>query len=369
MLVVDLMHEFELGIWKAIFAHLIRLLYAVVPGGRMVTELDRRFSNLLNLDTPLDNFLRFRQVPTFGRGTIRRFSENASEMKKMAARNYEDLLQVSRTLITLTITDLDHTIQCAIPTFEGLLPSPHNEIVLTVLFRLAEWHALAKLRMHTESTLTYMESVTTVIGRELRKFVNITCSSFSTVELPKETAARGRKCTREQAKGSTSAPTMPATGKSGKPKPKRKKLNLSTYKIHALPDYPRTIRMFGTTDSYSTQTVSTMPSTRERQNSVSVDRVSVNIVESSDSTDALTKILPSNKSHGTNDGRHESYGRSEPPATMLQDLTHTMSNSRKAMHCRTQIRLYITIFRTQGNMEKICFPSRSSSPMIQQPRS
>ena len=38
-------------------------------------------------------------------------------------------------------------------------------------------------------------------------------------------------------------------------KPKSKTLNLSTYKFHALGDYVRTIRLFGTTDSYSTQTV------------------------------------------------------------------------------------------------------------------
>ena len=43
MLVVDLMHEFELGIWKAIFTHLVRLLYAAGPGGRLVAELDRRY--------------------------------------------------------------------------------------------------------------------------------------------------------------------------------------------------------------------------------------------------------------------------------------------------------------------------------------
>jgi hypothetical protein len=43
MLVVDLMHEFELGVWKRIFAHLIRLLYAAAPAGRLVTELDRRY--------------------------------------------------------------------------------------------------------------------------------------------------------------------------------------------------------------------------------------------------------------------------------------------------------------------------------------
>jgi hypothetical protein len=42
MLVVDLMHEFELGIWKAVFIHLIRILYAAGPGGRLVAELDRR---------------------------------------------------------------------------------------------------------------------------------------------------------------------------------------------------------------------------------------------------------------------------------------------------------------------------------------
>ena len=42
MLVVDLMHEFELGVWKATFIHLIRLLYAAAPGGPLVTELNRR---------------------------------------------------------------------------------------------------------------------------------------------------------------------------------------------------------------------------------------------------------------------------------------------------------------------------------------
>jgi hypothetical protein len=43
MLVVDLMHEFELGVWKAIFSHLIRLLHAAAPSGRLVAELDRRY--------------------------------------------------------------------------------------------------------------------------------------------------------------------------------------------------------------------------------------------------------------------------------------------------------------------------------------
>jgi hypothetical protein len=43
MLVVDLMHEFELGTWKAVFTHLIRILYVVEPSGQLVAELDGRY--------------------------------------------------------------------------------------------------------------------------------------------------------------------------------------------------------------------------------------------------------------------------------------------------------------------------------------
>ena len=42
----------------------------------------------------LNVFLRFRDVPTFGRGTIRRFANNVSEMKKLAGRDFENILQV-----------------------------------------------------------------------------------------------------------------------------------------------------------------------------------------------------------------------------------------------------------------------------------
>jgi hypothetical protein len=41
MLVVDLMHEFELGVWKALFIHLIRILNAVDKS--LVHEMDRRY--------------------------------------------------------------------------------------------------------------------------------------------------------------------------------------------------------------------------------------------------------------------------------------------------------------------------------------
>jgi hypothetical protein len=40
MLVVDILHDFELGVWKALFIHLLRMLYAVDK--ILVHELDRR---------------------------------------------------------------------------------------------------------------------------------------------------------------------------------------------------------------------------------------------------------------------------------------------------------------------------------------
>ena len=44
MMVVDLMHEFELGVWKTLFTHLIRILYAVSERpGALVDELNSRY--------------------------------------------------------------------------------------------------------------------------------------------------------------------------------------------------------------------------------------------------------------------------------------------------------------------------------------
>lgn len=170
-------------------------------------------------------------------------------------------------------------------------------MVITLLYRLAEWHALAKLRMHTENTLECLETSTNSIGRELRKFRDTTMKSFKCQELPKETATRLRRRERARANKAhtntetpanpgtqvnTETPTNPGaqsdpeapvnlgtnanqgrhiddTQKDPTPAPKPKILNLFTYKFHALGDYVRTIRLFGTTDSYSTQIVSFHP--------------------------------------------------------------------------------------------------------------
>ena len=42
MLVVDLMHEFELGVWRTTFKYIIGVLHAASPGGDAVIQLNRR---------------------------------------------------------------------------------------------------------------------------------------------------------------------------------------------------------------------------------------------------------------------------------------------------------------------------------------
>lgn len=54
-----------------------------------------RISSLLANELSISHsYLRFRQVPTFGNGVIRKFANNTSEMKRLAARDFEDILQV-----------------------------------------------------------------------------------------------------------------------------------------------------------------------------------------------------------------------------------------------------------------------------------
>jgi hypothetical protein len=137
--------------------------------------------------------------------------------------------------------------QCAMPVFEGLFPADHDAIVQSLLYRFAQWHALAKLRMHSDTTLSLLEETFKTLSRKLRKFRDFTCAAFSAVELPKERAARERKAAREGS-GSDNA----SAGIGGR---KVKKFNLNTYKFHAMGDYLQSIRLFGTVDSFTSQIV------------------------------------------------------------------------------------------------------------------
>ncbi|GJJ11230.1 hypothetical protein Clacol_005462 [Clathrus columnatus] len=205
--IVDFLHEIELGVWKALFTHLIRILHTTHE--TKVQELNRRY----------------RLIPTFGRDIIRRFANNVAEMKKLAARDFEDILQ------------------CSIPAFEGLFSDPLDRLIQDILFVFCSWHGICKLRLHTEKTLHSLEILTQALGRCFRQFNSITADMII-MELPREASARNRRQIQTASEGSRNI--NPGSLKC-------KTLNLSTYKFHLIGDYVTTICQFGTIESYSTQ--------------------------------------------------------------------------------------------------------------------
>lgn len=166
------------------------------------------------------------------------------------------------TILFVRASHLHAVGQCAIPAFECLLPPVHDKIVLDLLFELATFHSLAKLRLHTERTLRDLEASTTRLGAELRRFKKSVGDAYLTRELKSETAARGRR--------KAALATKPKRGAAPEKQPeaecsdpieipqrgKVKKFNMNTYKTHALGDYVRYIRLFGTSDGWSSQNVS-----------------------------------------------------------------------------------------------------------------
>ena len=107
--------------------------------------------------------------------------------------------------------------------------------------------------MHTDKSLEVLEVVSGSLGSQLRIFTHDTCSAFSTRELRREAESRRRRQAREGTRDMTQNKGTPTTV-SGERRPRL--LNLRMYKLHALGDYAAHIRLYGTTDSYSTQVVS-----------------------------------------------------------------------------------------------------------------
>ena len=124
-----------------------------------------------------------------------------------------------------------------------------------LLFDLAHWHGLAKLRMHIDPTVDVLSQVTTSFGNSLRAFKERTCEVFPTRELERERDARKRRQEKSAANTVQGSADLKAKKRASNTREPRQ-LNLKTYTHHALGDYPDTIRRVGTTDSYSTQPVS-----------------------------------------------------------------------------------------------------------------
>jgi hypothetical protein len=122
-----------------------------------------------------------------------------------------------------------------------------------LLFTCVHWHALAKLRTHTDLTLDILDIITVQLGAAFRAFVRNTCPAFDARELHREADSRKRRQQKKAAEGGSSGLTAVA---SSDDECRKKTFNLERYKYHALGDYADTIRRLGTTDSFSTEPVS-----------------------------------------------------------------------------------------------------------------
>ncbi|KAK7456333.1 hypothetical protein VKT23_010580 [Stygiomarasmius scandens] len=138
-------------------------------------------------------------------------------------------------------------LQISIPVFEGLVPE-QNKPILDLLFDLCIFHCLAKFRLHSNESLQMLDERTTELGKSLQSFEEQVCMVYDTQEIPKETAARSCRNAKKANEGNNKGKRKAADAE-----PTRKAFNLSTYKIHALGHYVQFIRLYGTTDNYTTQ--------------------------------------------------------------------------------------------------------------------
>jgi hypothetical protein len=114
-------------------------------------------------------------------------------------------------------------------------------VVQSLLYRFTQWHALTKLRVHSESTLSFL--------KETFKIFLSNCKSSATFPVLLLTQWNYRK--RRQ------------LANEGSPSVLVERFNLSTYKFHSMGDYVQTIKLFGTMDSFTTQIVSIVFSLRD----------------------------------------------------------------------------------------------------------
>lgn len=180
-------------------------------------------------------------------------------MKKLAGRDFEDILQVSTQLSPMLNAVANAKYKCWIPVIEGLLPNAeHNKILLDLAFDMATWYAYAKLQMHTSHTIKSFRTQTKELGVQLRRYTNNVCPNYKTKPLPGEAAAAVRRKAARAKKAASNVPQQsnPLAARPTASTKDSKPFNLETYKIHALGDYADHIERFGPTDCFTTQNVS-----------------------------------------------------------------------------------------------------------------
>jgi hypothetical protein len=116
------------------------------------------------------------------------------EITKIYSRYWAEEFLFSKAVLTSFV------LKCAIPAFESLVPNEkYSKSIISIITVCAEWHTLAKLRMHTDVTLQLLQRTTVKLGSEFRAFLLDVCSSIQTEELTAEVQARLRRFERQRA--------------------------------------------------------------------------------------------------------------------------------------------------------------------------
>lgn len=246
MLVVDVLHQWESGVWKHIFTHLLCILHSY--RSNKVILLNKR----LVIDVVY--FLRTWNA-YFPQSLVCSFfwDHNSSLYKKYIRHETADGIQFWRStsselLLYMSSLALKLSLKISLPVFEGLLPSPHDKIVQNLIYLVSTVHMLAKLHLHTDATVSSLHEFTKQFGEALRKFKNVTCAAHETKELPNNYEKWLCREGRLYAQGQT--PKLPSRTAM------EHVFNINTYKIHVLANYAHHIMKYGMTDQYSTSIVS-----------------------------------------------------------------------------------------------------------------
>ena len=161
------MHEFELGVWRAIFIHLLRILQSIDEN--IIVELDQWWVGFQVITDYKLISTSFREIPSFGCNTIWHFAANSSELKKMAAHNFENLLQVSTHTFHMVIEEW-HPWSALL---RSSMDCSQNHITAQSLNCFSPWHS----GMHWQSYTCTMTSPSTLWTQQrfllVRNFVNL----------------------------------------------------------------------------------------------------------------------------------------------------------------------------------------------------
>ena len=139
---------------------------------------------------------------------------------------------------------MTHMLYVIIAAFEGPLPLHDDLTVADMLFELANWHALAKLCLHTDVTLKILHASTQHMYQAVHQFTSTTCTQTQTFKCASEITVQ-MCCEKNNGQERNSGNR------------KTKVFNvINTFKYHSLGDYVDYIEHSGPTDNYMTQVVS-----------------------------------------------------------------------------------------------------------------